>query len=135
MYNIKLVDDSELYTLVELNKEMRASISPEVNNFNCMRQLLTDLTYKDAIALGLYYDETLVGFVIGYGLTDTTYFFTGVYIQKGHKLQLLELLNKAEESLPPKYIYWESEASSPKGKIMLEKFGATQYRVIYKKDL
>ena len=94
MYNIKLVDDSELYTLVELNKEMRAAISSEVNNFNCLIQLLTDLTYKDAMVLGLYSDETLVGFVTGYGLTDTTYFFTGVYIQEGHKLQLLELLNK-----------------------------------------
>ena len=135
MYNIKIIDDSDFYSLVELNKEMRASISESVHNFSCVSQLLRGLTLTDALAIGLYKNEVLVGFVTGYGQSNYVYFFSGVYIQEGHKLQLLSLLKKAEKFLPSKYITWESEASSLKGKNMLEKFGAVQTRLVYKKDL
>lgn len=135
MYNINLIDDSYLYTLLELHKEMRALISPEANNYSCVSQIIRELTYKDARAVGLFFNEDLVGFVTGFAQTDTVYFFSGIYIVNGHRTKLLELLNAAEAAIPSNYVSWESVAMSDSGSAMLEKFGASHSRVVYKKEL
>jgi hypothetical protein len=133
MIEIKKIDDSDLGILQELHYLMCVELG-YTNRYSCLASLLQELTFKDSIVLGLYKDNVLVGFTLGYGKRDVFY-FSAIYIVKEYRYYALRLLVASEWAIPSSYTHWEAESILPSSQKLLEKFGACQNKIIYRKGI
>ena len=135
MIEIKKVDESDFYILQQLHRKMCTAIDSTLTNSKCAYSLIAELNYKDSCAMGLYKNNILVGFTLGYGISEDTYYFSSIYIEPKYRVHVLKLLIVTESSIPAVYTSWETDSRTIKGVKVLTKFGANAYKVIYKKDL
>lgn len=135
MYQIKLVDEVDFHALITLHSELYDLLQPSFRSSHKVINLLDDLRKPDAFVFGLFYADTLVGYLSGSRLDDTTINFMDMYIRDGHRRQAKALYLKAEDFIKHKgYTAWETNIIASRASFAAG-LGAKHKRSIYRKDL
>lgn len=135
MHIIKLLKEDNLYDLLLLHKEMHSLVNTEASNGAKVEALLKTLRFHSSVALGLFYNETLVGFSTGYSINPETFIWDNLYIQDGHRIQAKNLCTEFESIIKKQeYKCWEATLVEQRNKFA-EHFGAEKIRTLYRKEL
>jgi len=127
MYNIKPIDDKDFYTLLRLHYELQQILPGKHGESVSAIILCKELNRLDKIVIGLYKDNTLVGFINGYSETSEIFYFSNIYVLKEHRLGVKKLMTYAEDKIKELgYKAWKSESIIKEGKNILLKFGAEE---------
>jgi hypothetical protein len=127
MYKIKLIDDMDLYRLLELHYKLQQLLPAKLSKSESAWVLLNYFSAINFIALGLYKDDSLVGFITGNEATKEIYYFSNLYIEPGHRLGIKKLMKNAEDRvIKMGYKAWYSDSVLKEGKKVLLKFGAKE---------
>lgn len=133
---IKLIENKDFMQLAELTVEMYAAIDPNINPFQAVNTLLAFINQgKNFTAIGLYDDEVLVGFVIGYELKEKTFYFSGIYViikNNEWTKKIIDFSFAHIEELG--YEAWEVDATNSNVCSIMDKYGATVKYTRYRKE-
>jgi hypothetical protein len=123
-YQIKKVEEVEFFALAHLYYKM-VILNPHAieSQAFAMDTLMSGQKTKDAIRMGLYKGEELVGFATGFALSPTLYFWDGLYIEETHRLQTKELIDTVEGMVRSLgYTHIEADGATKEGLAMLNKY-------------
>ena len=122
--NIKIIKDNDFIALAKLYAEMNKQIPTPVSCTASVFSLSNDLTKKDFMAMGLYDDDKLIGFVTGYALSKVTFYFSGIYVElrNSNVSALIERSFSYVDGLG--YKNWEADCTTENIKSILSKQGA-----------
>ena len=127
--NEQFLDLAILY--VEMNKVLSEYIPAAPALYNLTHDLATKPNF---MALGLYEDEQLNGFVTGYALSEKTFYFSGIYVKiknKNVKLLIEESFKQIDEL---GFTRWEADCNNEHIASILAKYGATPMYTRFKKE-
>ena len=113
----------------EYNKALKLNNTP--------RTLKNKLDAKNAIAVGLYVEEVLRGFIIGFDISDKSIFhFSDIYVSEGYRYYVKDLLDYTEDYIRNQgYKAWTSSSRTEEGQRMLAKYKAREIEIKYYKEL
>lgn len=73
---VKVIGNEDLLQLLALQVEMFKAIDKDVNEFGAINTLINEInTKEDFIAVGLYKEDKLVGFMSGYKFAKMCFIF------------------------------------------------------------
>jgi len=122
---IKLIDDIDFFDLIALNYMYLKSFNDKPRRFDCTKALVDNLLMYNATACGLYKNNILVGFILGYN-TDLGYYFDSAYILPKYRYYAKALYNFAETNIKVLgYNKWYCTINTELGKKFIEHYGAT----------
>jgi len=129
MYNIKIIEDSDLYTLLDLHYQLQQLLPTKFTRSVSAWLLLHEFNGKDRIIAGLYKDGELCGFCNGYGESEDMYYFSNMYVLKDHRRGVKLLMDTVIEMAGDMgYEIWRCESITPEGKNIMEKYGAKEIK-------
>lgn len=132
---VKPIKNEDFLQLVALNYEMYQGIDPNINEFQATNTLLHQINNeKGFLALGLYDDTALAGFVLGHEYNEKTFYFSGIYViikNSASVKQLIEFSFAKIEELG--YTAWEVDATNENIGSIMKKYGAEVKYVRYRK--
>lgn len=131
---VKPILDNDFAKLVNLYIMMYAALPTPVHAIAATHGLTSAVLNKpNFIALGLYIDENLVGFVTGYEIAPLDFYFSGIYATNPrHVKPLMDAAEKQINELG--YKNWESDATSDNVEGLLNKYGAKPIHTKYRKE-
>lgn len=132
--DIRQIDDKELIELLELYY-IYINIIDTTNNYGSAMSLLEKLRAPNAIAIGLFKDGKLSGFILGTGQGSGVFEFTDMYVLPDSRYYVLKLLIWCEGFIRPKYQGWTADALTEDSIRMFSKFKARRVKIKYYKDL
>ena len=132
---INSIPNEQFMDLALLYVEMNKVLSHAIPAAPALYTLTHDLATKpNFIALGLYEDEQLNGFVTGYALSEKTFYFSGIYVKiknRNAKLLIEESFKYIEDM---GYISWEADCNNEQISSILTKYGAKPMYTRFKKE-
>lgn len=134
---VKPITDKDFLQFADLMSEMYASIDSNINQFQSVNTLIEFVrTHVDFIALGLYEGDVLLGFTCGHGIGQTKMFlFTGIYIVSKSRAETKKLIDASFDFIKDEgYLGWEADATNSNIGSILEKYGAKQKYIRYRKE-
>ena len=127
MYEVKRVMEDDFYTLLKLHYELQQLLPMKANRLESARHIIGELAKGKALALGLYKDTILVGFINGYQETEEVYFFANIYVKKDSRRGVKQLMTFAETIIKEHgYKQWKGTSILPEGMNILERFGGVK---------
>lgn len=131
----RLIKNEDFMQLAELACEMYHEIDPNINQFQAVNTLLHQINNeKGFLAIGLYDDSALAGFVLGHEYNEKTFYFSGIYViikNSASVKQLIEFSFAKIEELG--YTAWEVDATNDNVGSIMKKYGAEVKYVRYRK--
>lgn len=131
---VKSIPNEQFMELAVMYADMSTLLSEYVPAAPAMYNLTHDLTKPSFMALGLYEDNKLIGFVTGYSLSEKSYYFSGIYTSKktrGLKLLIEESFKLIKEM---NFTRWEADCNNAMIASILKKYGATEMYTRFKKE-
>jgi hypothetical protein len=118
---IKVIPNEQFLDLALLYVDMSLELTEQVKAAPALFNITHELTNKDFIAMGLYESNKLTGFVIGYALSDKTFYFSGIYVKNKNK-NVGKLIDKSIEMVKDLgYTRWEANCTNNNIKSILLK--------------
>lgn len=133
---VKPIPDEQFMGLATLYVEMSKVLSLPISAAPALYTLTHSLATKtNFIALGLYEDGQLNGFVTGYAISKKTFYFSGIYVKtKNRNAKLLiEESFKCIEDMG--YVSWEADCNNELISSILTKYGARPIYTRFKKEV
>lgn len=132
---VKSIPNEQFMELAILYVEMNKVLSCQVPSAPALYTLTHDLANKpDFIALGLYENERLGGFVTGYALSKKTFYFSGIYVKIKNK-NVRILVEKSFSLIKDMgYTSWEADCNNDNIASILSKYGAKPIYTRFKKE-
>lgn len=131
----KQIDDYELIDLIQLYADYNKCLVTKHNKYNSTSILITKLQLPNALAIGLYKNDKLIGFTLGNSSSNKVFHFTDMYITPRYRFYIKKLLESSEAFIRPKYKAWVSESHTKEGIEMFEHYGAQRTEIKYYKEL
>lgn len=131
---LRRLTNDDFASLSELNA---AFYSGKHSAFHATSNLIKDIeTQHDFKAFGLFENNILIGFVIGYAIAKKVFYFSGIYVKIRLNRNLKQFIEFCfQEIAKDGYTSWEVDCTNANiTKIML-KFGATPIYTRYGKQL
>lgn len=137
------VDDKEFIPLAILHYEYMNSLDRGYfPMWKSTEELLKALKKPEAMALGLFIQDNLVGFVLGNKdkNRNDAYYFSALYISPRYRLYIKRLYNAAEEMVTGRYKYWITDAINEVASNLHKRMGASvlekqEDRIVYIKEI
>lgn len=123
--------------LVDLTVDMYKEMDVGVNPFQAVNTLIAYINNaKDFTAIGLYDDQTLVGFVTGYQQNEKTFYFSGIYVIIKNNEWTKKIIDFSFALIEERgYDSWEVDATNDNISSIMEKYGAVPKYTRYRKEL
>lgn len=133
---IKLIPNEDFMQLCELTVDMYKEIDPNINAFQAINTLLAYInTGRDFVAIGLYDEGALVGFVTGLQHTEKTFYFSGIYVIMKNNEWSKKIIDFSFAHIQELgYTAWEVDATNPNICSIMEKYGAKVKCTRYRKE-
>lgn len=129
MYNIKSIEDKDFFKLLELNYELHKLLPMQHSLSAATVCLCREIDVTNKLVIGLYYEDSLVGFINGYEYTKEIFWFSNIYVLPKHRYKVKNFLEYAEKEIVTMgYTSWLTHSLMKQGKNMLTKFGAKELR-------
>lgn len=134
---VRLVKNEDFMQLAELVCEMYKSIDESINEFQAINTLIHSINSEKAfLAIGLYDDTALAGFVLGYEYNEKTFYFSGIYVIIKNNIQVKQLIEFSFDHIAKLgYTSWEVDATNDNICSIMEKYGAKIKYKRYRKDM
>jgi len=134
---IRIIENEDFLDLINLNYEMYKSIDPAINSVGATASLMHLISTKeDFLAIGMFEDNKLIGFVTGYKFSNKTYHFSGIYVIIKNNMNTKKLINFCFSLIKDKgYSAWQVDATNGNISSIMEKYGATIEYTRYCKEL
>lgn len=132
---VRPIENTEFMDLCDLVVQMYSAIDKNINSFQAVNTLMHFInSTSDFIALGLYSEDVLVGFVMGNAINDTTFNYTGIFTLGRNNKDLKLLIEESFKFVEDKgYKAWEVDATNENISSIMEKYGAkVKYTRYYK---
>lgn len=133
---IKDVTNEDMLQFMELNVLMYKSIDPTINDFGAINTVVYEInTKEDFIAVGIYENDLLVGFMKGYCFSKKLFHFSGIYVIMKNNKSLKELIEHCLDLVKQKgYSAWSVDTTNSNISSIVEKYGATVSYTRYIKE-
>lgn len=121
--------------LTELVVDMYQSINAGINAFQAVNTLIHTINNKPGfLAIGLYDETALAGFVVGYEETKNIFHFSGIYVIIKNNEWSKKIIDFSFAHIKELgYTAWTADATNDNISSILEKYGAeVKYRRYYK---
>ena len=137
MINIKIIDDYEYNELLDLYQCYQDILPTKYGKFISSRLLNEELLVVDSLALGLYKNEVLVGYIIGYREAGTkTFILNSMYVKKQYRFYVKKFLDFMEDYLKSNgYTCWKATALTKEANSSIVTYGAKPIEIKYYKEL
>ena len=134
---IKTIDNDEFIDLCKLNALMYKSIDPNIDLYGATNTLMFNINNKeDFIAIGLYENGLLVGFVTGYKISKKVFHFSGICVIIKNNEWTKKLIDYCFAFIKTKgYSAWTVDATNGNISSIMEKYGAVAKYTRYYKDM
>lgn len=131
---VKVIPNEEFTELALLYIELGKVLACPLTSAQSLYTLTHDLANQtDFIALGLYEEGELNGFITGYAISKKTFYFSGLYVKIKNKNATL-LINESLRYIEDMgYSGWEADSNQEQMSSILIKYGAKQLYVRFKK--
>jgi hypothetical protein len=129
----RVLTDKDFLDLLKLYIKMYQTIAPHYTNSQVSIILAEEMKQPRFVAYGVFQEDTLVGFITGFALSETEFFNSGLYCE--YRMKVKDLITSFEHWLIGRgYASWSTEE---KGHIkpFANKFGAKVDYIRYKKEL
>jgi hypothetical protein len=132
---IKIISDDYFVDLIQLYIQSYAVVPIKRTAVEATKILVDDILYKqDFCAFGLFKEQKLMGFLSGFGVTETTYHFSNLYTIMGFNRRLKELFDFSELAIKKLgYTNWESDCVTDNMCSVHKSYGAKQVYTRYQK--
>lgn len=118
MIDIRQIDDSEFMDLISLNKEYHKCLPNGLNTFQGVSVLVNDLIRPGALATGLFRNNVLIGYTIGYAKSKEVFHFTSLYVMPEYRYYTVRLYRESERAIKDLgYVGWIADKVNEAGKI------------------
>jgi len=118
----RYIDYTQIEELTTLWYEYQAIVNPETNKLQQLNYLLEVIKRKNNLAIGLYSNNQLVGFTLGYEVSEGIFYWEGIYIKPSYRYNIHKLIFSSEESIKSLgYRFWITEANTKYGYRLLSK--------------
>ena len=136
MVKIKFIENKELDELLCLWYEYHKIVNPKVTKLNLVKYLIQILDRRSSVAIGLYKEDKLIGFTLGYEISQGLFYWEGIYVQPNYRLYTYKLINYSEAILKENgYNFWITEANTKFGRNLLNKIASKLTNKTYIKEL
>lgn len=134
--NVKLIENNYFLDLIGLVAEMYKAISTDINSFQSVNTLIHMINNEvDFKAIGLFEEDTLIGFVTGHQYNEGIFLFTGIYVDPKHADSVQELIEFCFAHIQEQgYKGWEADATNANISSILERYGASVKYTRYRKE-
>lgn len=133
---VKLIKNEDFIQLLPLVAEMYQAIDPNINEFQAVNTVMHQINNEKAfLAIGLYDETALAGFVLGHEYNEKTFYFSGIYVIIKNSTEVKKLIEysfKYIEDLG--YTAWEVDATNSNISSIMEKYGAVVKYTRYRKE-
>jgi len=123
---VRQIDSSEFYQLQKLHRKLLKLIT-EFNDFQSTIILVQELLEKDSLAVGLFKDNNLVGYTLGFYYNKVKgFYYSGIFILPEYRYYTKLLVKESEKLLYKlkNYKEWYTEANTKEGYKFLYHYGA-----------
>lgn len=135
MIDIKIIDDIDYNELLELYQCYQDVLPTKYGKFMSAQLLNNELMVENAKAIGLYKDNKLVGYIIGYG-SSSVFILNSMYVEKQYRFYVKRLLDFMEAYLKSNgYIGWKATAITKEARSSLVTYGAKPIEIKYYKEI
>lgn len=134
---VKPIENEDMLQLCALTVRMYKEINSDINEFGAINTLMHEInTAHDFIAIGLYKDTELVGFVKGYCFSKNMFHFSGIYVIMKNNKWLKQLIEYCFALVEKKgYSAWSVDATNGNISSIMEKYGAKVTYTRYVKEI
>lgn len=137
---VKPIENKDIVQLCQLCVDMHKSMDHpilESNEFGAINTLVYEINNKqDFIAIGLYNNNELVGFVKGFCFSKKMFHFSGIYVKIKNNKFTKQLIEYCFDLVAKKgYSAWSADASNGNISSILEKYGAKPDKTCYIKEI
>lgn len=136
MMEIKFIPNEDFLELATLCIEMYKAIDSNINAFQAINTLVHMINNeKGFIAIGLYDDKVLLGFVIGNEFKQSVFYFSGIYVVTKNTEWVRNLIEFSFDKVKELgYTGWEVDATNDNISSIMEKYGASVKYTRYCKE-
>ena len=103
MVDIKIIKIDEIEELLSLWYKYHEEVNPKVDKKTLTKYLFKVLDEKNSLVIGLYKQTKLVGFTIGYEVSDGLFYWEGIYVEPSYRLYVYKLIHFSENVLRLNY--------------------------------
>ncbi len=134
---IKEISNEDFMALACLRAAMYKEMDPSINSFGAVNTLVHEINTKsDFIAIGLFEDNALVGFVNGYAMSKNVFYFSGIYVIIRNNEWIKKLIDHSFTFIKDKgYSAWQVDATNGNISSIMEKYGASVKYTRYYKEM
>ena len=134
---IKEIHNNDMFEFLKLTAEMYKSIDPTITDFGAINTVVYEINNQaDFIAIGLYNEDKLVGFVKGYCFSNKMFLFTGIYVIIKNNKATKQLIEYCFDLIKQKgYSAWSVDATNSNISSIMEKYGAKAKYTRYVKEI
>jgi len=134
---IQEITNKDFLSLIALNAEMYFNIDSTIDSFGATNTLMYEInSQKDFIAIGLYEEDKLIGFVKGYCFAKKLFHFSGIYVKIKNNIRTKELIEYCFKLIENKgYSAWQVDATNSNISSIMEKYGAKAKYTRYIKEI
>ena len=132
---VRLIKNEDFMQLAELVVDMYHHINTDINPFQALNTLVHMINNKPGfVAIGLFDETALAGFVIGYEDTKKTFHFSGIYVIIKNNEWSKKIIDFSFAHIKELgYTSWTADATNDNISSILEKYGAeVKYKRYYK---
>lgn len=135
-YEVKKIDEDDFFVFADLYYKMTlCSPFGVASKSGATDMLLTSLKSPASIRNGLYSKGKLVGFANGHAISETTFFWSGLYIKKGHRHQAKKLIDATENAIETAgFKAIEANGFTSDGVNMMEKYNYEPKQILFRKE-
>lgn len=127
MYEVRHIQDSDTYTLLELHYKLQQLLPDKLNKSQSAWILLNEINKQTRLILGLFKNDVLSGFINGYEENSEVFHFSNLYINPDSRYGIRKLMLEAENWVKKhNYKVWTSNSILKEGKQALIGFGAKE---------
>jgi len=136
MIKIKIIDDKDYNRLLELYQDYQEVLPTKHSNFVSARLLNKELLQSNSIALGLYKEDNLVGFILGEGSNKVVVNFSSMYVDTKHRYYVKKFLQETERYIKSLgYSGWIANSVTKQSGKMFNSYGAVPIEIKYYKEI
>ena len=111
---------------LELNVLMYKSIDPTINDFGAVNTVVHEINNMEGfVAIGMYDNDMLVGFMKGYCFSKKLFHFSGIYVIMKNNKDTKQLIEYSLDLVKEKgYSAWSVDTTNSNISSIVEKYGA-----------
>jgi hypothetical protein len=135
MIDIKIIDDIDYNDLLKLYQNYQDILPTKYGKFISAKLLNEELAISNSMALGLYNNSKLVGYIIGYGVDDT-FTFSSMYVNKASRYYVTKFLQNTENIIKSMgYNKWVATSVTKQSNRMFMHYKAIPIEIKYYKEI